>query len=106
MTIPGKTVCSWSLPEALKGTDINGILSDVASAVLEKAHPFKSLKETIAARIACHSSVRGRAILKQEELQRLISELEQTEYPGQCPHGRPTKITLSLEDLKKMFKRK
>lgn len=95
-----------SLPEALKGADINGILSDVASAVIEKAHPFKSLKENIAARIACHSSVRGRAILKQEELKMLISGLEKTEHPGQCPHGRPTKITLSLDDLKKMFKRK
>jgi DNA mismatch repair protein MutL len=100
------TLIVRSLPEALKGADINGILSDVASTVLEKTHPLKSLEEAIAARIACHSSVRGRTILRQEELQRLVSELEKAEYPGQCPHGRPTKLNISLNDLKKVFKRK
>ncbi len=100
------TLIVRSLPEALKEADIRGILSDVAAAFLEGAGPFQSVKEVIAARIACHSSVRGKEILHQEEFQRLLSRLEKTDHPDQCPHGRPTRRFLSLDDLKKMFKRK
>ena len=101
-----ETVIVRSLPDVLKETDIRGILSDVSSCIIEGVAPDKSLKEVLAARIACHSSVRGEEILNQEELSNLISDLEQADQPDQCPHGRPTRIFLSLDDLKKMFKRK
>jgi DNA mismatch repair protein MutL len=74
--------------------------------MLEGVSPDRSFKEALAAKIACHSSVRGREILNQEEVSSLIADLEQTEHPDQCPHGRPTRIFFSLDDLKKMFKRK
>ncbi len=101
-----ETIIVRSLPDALDSADIRGILSDVASAIIEGVHPGKPLKEALAARIACHSSVRGNEILNKEEFSRLISDLEQTEHPDQCPHGRPTRLFFSLDDLKKMFKRK
>ena len=100
------TVIVRSLPDALKEADIRGILSDAASCIIEGVAPDKSIKETLAARIACHNSIRGKEILNQEELSKLITDLELTEHPDQCPHGRPTRIFLSLNDLKKMFKRK
>lgn len=100
------TVVVRSLPEALQGGDLRGIIADVASGIIEGVNPNKSLKESLAARIACHSSVRGKEILNQEEFSRLLADLENTEHPDQCPHGRPTRIFYSLEDLKKMFKRK
>jgi DNA mismatch repair protein MutL len=100
------TVIVRSLPDALKEADIRGILSDVASCIIEGVAPDKSLKEALAARIACHNSIRGKEILNQEELSNLIADLEQADQPDQCPHGRPTRIFLSLNDLKKMFKRK
>ncbi|MEW6675724.1 MAG: DNA mismatch repair endonuclease MutL [Nitrospirota bacterium] len=100
------TVIVRSLPDALKEADIRGILSDVASCIIEGIPPDKSLREALAAKIACHKSVRGKEILNQEEISNLIAQLEQAAYPDQCPHGRPTRIFLSLYDLKKMFKRK
>ncbi|MBI5187680.1 MAG: DNA mismatch repair endonuclease MutL [Nitrospirae bacterium] len=100
------TVIVRSLPDALKEADIRGILSDIAACIIEGVAPDKSLKEALAAKIACHKSVRGREILNQEELSSLIADLEKVEHPDQCPHGRPTRIFLSLNDLKKMFKRK
>jgi len=101
-----ETVIVRSLPDVLRDADIMGILSDAASCIIKGIAPYKSLKEALAARIACHSSVRGRKILNQEELSNLISDLEQADHPDQCPHGRPTRIFFSLDDLKKMFKRK
>ncbi len=100
------TLIVRGLPDALNKSDIRGILSDIAAAIMEGTKPGRSLKESLAARIACHSSVRGREILSPEELQGLISDLEKTESPEQCPHGRPTRIFFSLDDLRKMFKRK
>lgn len=95
-----------SLPDALDSADLRGILSDIAAAITDGVQPEKSLKEAIAARIACHSSVRGKEILNREEFSALLSDLEKTEHPDQCPHGRPTRLFFSLDDLKKMFKRK
>lgn len=100
------TVIVRSLPEALKEADMRGILSDVAAALMEGTMPDKAAKEAVSARIACHGSVRGKEILNQEEVSGLLSDLEKTEHPDQCPHGRPTRIFFSPDDLKKMFKRK
>jgi DNA mismatch repair protein MutL len=101
-----ETVLVRSLPHALDEADLRGILSDIAACIIEGVAPDKSLKEALAARIACHNSVRGKEILNQQQLSALLSDLEQTDHPDQCPHGRPTRIFLSLDDLKKMFKRK
>ena len=100
------TLIVRTVPEALKEADLRGILSDVAASLTEGTRPEKPLREAVAARIACHASVRGKEILSEEGLQRLLSDLEKTEHPDQCPHGRPTKVLFSLDDLKKMFKRK
>lgn len=99
------TVIVRSLPEVLRETDIRGILSDIASCLIEGIAPDKELREAVAAKIACHQSVRGKTILKQEEISQLLSDLQDCLHPDNCPHGRPTKIFLSLEDLNKMFKR-
>jgi DNA mismatch repair protein MutL len=101
-----ETLIVRSLPSVLQDADINAILSDMASCILEGVAPDKSLKEALAARIACHGSVRGRTILSPEELSALLDDLEQTEHPDQCPHGRPTRVFFSLYELKKLFKRK
>jgi DNA mismatch repair protein MutL len=100
------TVIVRSLPDALREADIRGILSDIASYINQGIAPDKTLKEALASRIACHSSIRGKIILNQEKISNLIADLEKTEHPDQCPHGRPTRIFFSLDDLKKMFKRK
>jgi DNA mismatch repair protein MutL len=95
-----------TVPEELDDADLPGMLSDIASGFIDPNTSFQSLKDNIAARIACHSSIRGKKILSQEELSGLLEDLEKTEYPDQCPHGRPTRIFYSLHDLSKLFKRK
>jgi len=100
------TIIVRSLPDTLHKADIRGILADIASCIIEGIPLEKSLQEALAARIACHSSVRGKELLNQEEVSQLISDLEKTEHPDQCPHGRPTRIFFTPDDLKKLFKRK
>lgn len=99
------TVLVRSLPAEIEDADIPGILSDIAAGLLENRSSEKPLRFDLAARIACHSSIRGKKILSPDELSRLLEDLEKTEHPDQCPHGRPTRIFYSLHDLNKIFKR-
>jgi DNA mismatch repair protein MutL len=100
------TVVVRSLPDVMNEADLRGILSDVAQEILDGIKPGQSLKEALAARIACHRSIRGRKILSSEGLDALLRDLSNADDPEHCPHGRPTKIFLSLDELKKMFGRK
>ena len=100
------TVIVRTVPEELEESGLPGMLSDIASGFIEPNTSFQSLRESIAARIACHASIRGKKILSQEEFHRLIADLDKTEHPDQCPHGRPTRIFYSLNELNKLFKRK
>jgi len=102
-----------AVPKELRRAEMKGLLMDVASGIIESEESGakglsekESLLRNISARLACHKSVRGKELLKDEELSRLIVELDKTDVPQYCPHGRPTKISFSIDDLKKMFKRK
>ncbi|MDA8087849.1 MAG: DNA mismatch repair endonuclease MutL [Nitrospiraceae bacterium] len=89
--------------------DFTGLIADMALELMEEKGgglQKEALKKKIAARLACHSSVRGSDVLTPPELEELLDALEGCEDPGHCPHGRPTRISLGLEELKRMFKRK
>jgi DNA mismatch repair protein MutL len=100
------TVVVRSLPEALDEADLRGILADAAQEMLDGGKPGRSLRESVAARIACHSSVRGTKVLNREQLRALLDDLEEADDPEHCPHGRPTRIFYSMDEIKKIFKRK
>ncbi|MBI4825640.1 MAG: DNA mismatch repair endonuclease MutL [Nitrospirae bacterium] len=109
----GNNVIVKSMPKELKKADIKSLLLDIASNILEEETSGikgdidkASMLDKIAARLACHTSVRGSEPLGNEEIARMMDDLQKCKEPGKCPHGRPTKIYLSLDDLQKMFKRK
>ena len=55
---------------------------------------------------ACKAAVKGNDILSSEEIRQLLNDLQNTENPYSCPHGRPTFLTLTLGDIEHMFKRR
>jgi DNA mismatch repair protein MutL len=63
-----------------------------------------SLDEALAS-LACHSAVRFGDPLEPAEQRRLIEELESTTPDATCPHGRPTRLVLDWQDLKRHFRR-
>jgi len=99
------TLIVRSLPPEINGSDIRGILSDLAG-LLSEGIPIDTLKMKTAATIACHSSIRGKRLLSPEDVSSLLSQLNSTDEPERCPHGRPTRIKFTLDELKKLFKRK
>ena len=44
--------------------------------------------------------------VKEDEMNRLLRDMEQTPHSGQCNHGRPTYVELKLKDIAKLFDRK
>ena len=102
-----------SMPQELHKTDVRGLLMDVAEGLIEEdttgirsEDAGEALLKNIAARLACHRSVRGREQLNNEEMTVMMSDLEKADEPDKCPHGRPTRMLFSINDLQKMFKRK
>ena len=66
--------------------------------------PFRSIDEKIAG-MACKASVKGGDRIGYEQAEKLIDELLTLDNPYNCPHGRPTIISMSRMDMEKKFKR-
>ena len=63
-------------------------------------------RRRIAASLACHAAVRAGQSLAPEEMRDLIEQLEGCDQPQTCPHGRPTMLHLSADELARRFSRK
>ena len=57
------------------------------------------------ASMSCKAAVKGNNRLSFQEAEKLIDELLTLDNPYNCPHGRPTIITMTETDLEKKFKR-
>ncbi len=66
----------------------------------------KQILKDIIATAACRAAIKAGDILREEEIENLISEYFEIEEPFSCPHGRPPMIKISFAEIEKMFKRK
>ena len=64
----------------------------------------ESLMDKVAS-MSCKAAVKGNNRLSLQEADQLIDELLTLDNPYNCPHGRPTIITMTETDLEKKFKR-
>jgi DNA mismatch repair protein MutL len=78
-------------------------LGDLLTTLAESRTP--AWVEAAAASLACHSAVRFGDQLDTAEQRRLLSELESAESSVTCPHGRPTRLVLDWQELKRHFRR-
>ena len=96
-----------ALPAALKGGDPERLLTDLADDVAKHGEGLLLGEkiEHVLATMACHGSVRAGRTLSVTELNALLREMERTPRSGQCNHGRPTWVKLSMGDVEKLFGR-
>ena len=59
----------------------------------------------MASTMACRMSIKANDYISYEDQIWLLNELRKCENPFTCPHGRPTIITYTKQDLEKLFKR-
>jgi DNA mismatch repair protein MutL len=60
----------------------------------------------VAISVACHTSIRAGQTLSLSEMRELVQQLEETQHPRACGHGRPTMLQLTQDELEKQFGRK
>jgi len=93
------------VPGGLKDMGPEGLLGEVLDLLSNAQDPAQAA-DVVAASIACHSAVRAGDPLNQEEMTSLVRQLEATESPHTCPHGRPTMVHMSAASLEREFGRR
>jgi DNA mismatch repair protein MutL len=95
-------------PAMLGETDVQSLIRDLADEIADSdtADTLKERLDAIAATMACHGSVRSGRLLRAEEMNALLRQMEETPGSGTCNHGRPTYIELKLSDIERLFGRR
>ncbi len=96
-----------AMPGVLKKADPNALLRDLADDIASHGASLLLTEkiEHVLATMACHGSVRAGRTLNVAEMNALLREMEVTPRSGQCNHGRPTWVKLSMDDVEKLFGR-
>ncbi|MBX2834243.1 MAG: DNA mismatch repair endonuclease MutL [Micavibrio sp.] len=102
-------VAVQSVPSLLGAKpNIHALIRDMADEIAEHGNAL-ALEERlnhILSTMACHGSVRSGRRMNADEMNALLRQMEKTPLSGQCNHGRPTYIELSLADIEKLFGRR
>jgi DNA mismatch repair protein MutL len=101
------SICIRGVPALLGEVCPKTLLIDLLED-LENLNTLESLEnkiDKVFSSMACHGSVRSGRILKYEEMDNLLREMEKTPNSDQCNHGRPTYLKLDLEKINKLFGR-
>lgn len=66
----------------------------------------QDIEEKFIATVACKAAVKGNMYLDENEIRSLLDELLQLESPFTCPHGRPTAIRITRNEIERKFGRR
>ena len=99
------TWCVRGVPVVLGRYEDPETVREIIGSILSEDEGPARLKEQVLRLVACRSAVKAGAMLTPEQGMDIITQLSQTEDPWTCPHGRPTIISFSCQELGKMFKR-
>ncbi|MFD0988349.1 DNA mismatch repair endonuclease MutL [Methyloligella solikamskensis] len=105
----GGAIAVRETPAILGQGDVKGLVTDLADELGEEDDDAQLLSERldhVLATMACHGSVRAGRRLNGEEMNALLRDMEKTPHSGQCNHGRPTYVELSLAEIEKLFSRR
>ena len=96
-----------AVPALLVGADYKRLLIDILDEITVHGSSGKveELRDTLLSTMACHPAIKVNRNLDPKEMEALLHDLFSCRMPHTCPHGRPTVVRFSMDDMKKMFKR-
>ncbi len=107
MRLSGRTVAIKAIPADLPSGEARNMLAELLDTVdaEKKSAARDTMRDEIAASLACHAAIKVNMSLTPEKMRWLIDRLLQTSSPTTCPHGRPVILRLSRRDILKGFHR-
>ncbi len=102
------SVAVQSFPALLanRKVPIAAFLRDLLDLLAERSSSDgEELLDRVIATMACKAAVKAGEPLTAEEINALLAKGSETQRSASCPHGRPTTLTLTLQELEKQFKR-
>jgi DNA mismatch repair protein MutL len=79
-------------------------LIDLLDSQSSESNPERLL-DAVLSLAACKAAIKAGQKLSNSEIEQLLSDRKSLEFADRCPHGRPTTIKFSIEELEKQFKR-
>ena len=107
MRLSGRTVAIKATPADLPAGEARNMLSELLDTVdaEKKSTAHETLRDEIAASLACHAAIKVNMPLAPEKMRWLIDRLLRTSSPTTCPHGRPVILRLKTRDILRGFHR-
>jgi DNA mismatch repair protein MutL len=107
MRLSGRTVAIKAAPADLPAGEARNMLAELLDTVdaEKKGSARETLRDDIAASLACHAAIKVNMPLSPEKMRWLIDRLLKTSSPTTCPHGRPVILRLATRDILKGFHR-
>lgn len=93
-----------SVPTVAVGVDIEQRFRAILQE-LSEGGAGTSWLDSVAVSVACHTSIRAGQTLSLPEMRALLEQLERTQQPRACGHGRPTMLRLTQDELERQFGR-
>jgi DNA mismatch repair protein MutL len=106
-----QTLAVKAAPVGLGGAMLEQILAELIERCEDEASKLKqnddltSLREHIAATVACHAAIKVNTPLDMVRMEWLLKELSKTSHPTSCPHGRPIALLYSWKEILRAFHR-
>ncbi len=107
MRLSGRTVAIKSIPTDLPPSEARNLLAEILDTIdkEKKGRAKATLRDDIAASLACKAAVKINMKLTPEKMQWMIDKLLTTSSPTTCPHGRPVILRLTMKDIERNFHR-
>lgn len=102
----GATLLVRALPAIVAQVDPLQVIEDVAAALSTENTPMPlPLEDAVLRHVCKRAAIKAGQVLTYAEMEQLVRALEQCVNPHTCPHGRPTMILVSMEQLTREFGR-
>jgi DNA mismatch repair protein MutL len=103
----GETVLVSSYPAMLANMGPADVLRDVVERLIgeSRAPEARDLLDDLLHMVACKAAVKFGDRLSQEEINSLLAQRHLAQDPHHCPHGRPTALVFTREELDRQFQR-
>jgi DNA mismatch repair protein MutL len=95
-------VAVHGVPELLLRAEPVRLIRDLVAEVSRAAgRPFRGAVDLVLATMACHGSVRAGDAIGSAEVTALLRALDEVDFAGHCPHGRPLVMRMTFNELER-----